>query len=330
MNRNHAHRASSRALVQSLEQRRMMAADLAIVSINATPEVIPPGGDYSFSVTVANLGDTAVPSGWRMLPRLTQDATPGGSDDRSLGLRTVNQAINPGETKTFTVSTTTGVSGPRGQFRISVQLDPYANVTDANRGNNSLLTDGPLVHIVETFNSDTVVGTSGNDVITLREVDGYVLVNVNGTTTARQTGLIDESLFIDAGAGSDKVLADDSVTTRLAVTGGGGNDTIIGGRANDELSGANGHDRVFGGRGHDMLIGGAGADRLYGEDGNDILSGGGGNDWLYGNAGSNWLMGGAGNDKLFATNSDRDTVSGNAGSDYAETDTTDVVAGIEA
>lgn len=316
-------------VVQSLEDRRMFAADLIVTSIDANPVVIPPGGTFNFDVTIKNQGDVAVPPGWMFLPRLTQDDVLGGSDDRSLGNRTFTETLNPGESRTVNVATSLSLIGPRGSFKIIVRLDPYFDSNDGDRTNNTFLSSTAPIHIVETFSEDSIAGTSGNDVILLRKVSGYLMVTVNGETRARQGGLITQPFFVDGGAGNDKIIADDTVDIRLAITGAGGNDTIVGGTNNDELSGGNGNDRIFGGRGHDFLIGGAGSDRLYGEEGNDILAGHGGNDWLYGGPGGNWLMGGAGNDKLFARNSDRDTVSGNAGNDYAETDPMDVVAGIQ-
>jgi Ca2+-binding RTX toxin-like protein len=66
------------------------------------------------------------------------------------------------------------------------------------------------------------------------------------------------------------------------VTGGYGNDLIlgndldnllIGGDGNDVLSGGAGADTLIGGRGRDLLFGGEGADRLEGGDGEDVLIG---------------------------------------------------------
>ena len=51
----------------------------------------------------------------------------------------------------------------------------------------------------------------------------------------------------------------------------GGDDTIIGSRADDIFFGQEGDDTIFGGSGDDFLDGGNGADKLYGGDGNDIL-----------------------------------------------------------
>ncbi|WP_177413993.1 calcium-binding protein [Pseudomonas tructae] len=61
------------------------------------------------------------------------------------------------------------------------------------------------------------------------------------------------------------------------------NNTLSGGGGDDLLVGLAGDDQLFGGAGNDRLVGGAGADRLEGGQGNDRLEGGGGADtYLFG------------------------------------------------
>ena len=78
----------------------------------------------------------------------------------------------------------------------------------------------------------------------------------------------------------------------------GGNDSIVGGIANDLLYGDDGDDELRGGAGNDTLYGGTGNDTLEGNAGNDLLYGDAGNDTLEGNAGNDTLVGGTGNDRL--------------------------------
>lgn len=93
----------------------------------------------------------------------------------------------------------------------------------------------------------------------------------------------------------------------LKVLPGAGDDIVVGGAADDELSGAVGADTVTGGAGDDTIIlgdgndiafGGAGEDRVVGGDGNDELSGGDGEDQLEGGPGNDLLIGGAAADAL--------------------------------
>lgn len=152
---------------------------------------------------------------------------------------------------------------------------------------------------------DVVRGTDGDDEIT----SGRVICGQGGDDTI--TAAAGSSVF--AGAGDDviEVTGDGSL-----VSGGPGNDQIIGGIGEDRLlggagndlidgrggadwiSGGEGRDRLFGRRGNDVIIGSAGVDRLSGGPGNDTLSGGSGNDLLFGNLGRDALRGGSGDDIL--------------------------------
>ena len=96
-------------------------------------------------------------------------------------------------------------------------------------------------------------------------------------------------------------------TAGVTLSGGDGDDVLIGGAGGDQISGGDGDDLLEGGEGADSLSGGDGADRLLGGDGDDTLTGGegldrltggAGNDTLDGGAGSDILEGGAGNDTL--------------------------------
>jgi Ca2+-binding RTX toxin-like protein len=121
-------------------------------------------------------------------------------------------------------------------------------------------------------------------------------------------------------------LAGKSFNESDTLTGGTGNDTLvgngpdtlIGGTGNDTykindaatavvenynegidtLKGYGGNDNLKGGDGGDRLYGGNGYDSLRGEAGNDWLDGGAGNDWIYLGAGSNTVKGGSGSDYI--------------------------------
>ena len=88
---------------------------------------------------------------------------------------------------------------------------------------------------------------------------------------------------------------DKSATT---LHGLAGNDSLVGGIANDLLYGDAGNDTLWGNAGNDTLYGDDGDDELRGGSGNDTLYGGTGNDTLEGNAGNDTLVGGTGNDRL--------------------------------
>ncbi|MCB9849576.1 MAG: hypothetical protein H6817_02605 [Phycisphaerales bacterium] len=90
-----------------------------------------------------------------------------------------------------------------------------------------------------------------------------------------------------------------------AAGGGGGScpttttNTITGGPGNDALIGSTASDLIQGGAGNDLIVGAGGADRLLGDDGNDLIFGGGGADDIHGGDKIDFLVGNKGNDCIF-------------------------------
>jgi hypothetical protein len=100
------------------------------------------------------------------------------------------------------------------------------------------------------------------------------------------------AVSVDLSAGSATSI-DGGIHGVEDVTGGGGNDVLIGDDQDNILRGGGGNDFLSGRGGDDILLGGDGADRLLGDDGNDILIGGTGSDMLFGGAGSDLCIGGS-------------------------------------
>jgi len=76
------------------------------------------------------------------------------------------------------------------------------------------------------------------------------------------------------------------------LSGGPGNDLLLGGNGNDTLQGGAGNDVLSGGNGEDTLIGGPGTDVMLGGRGNDLLvwNPGDGNDRLDGGSGFDTML----------------------------------------
>ncbi|MCA9135134.1 MAG: FG-GAP repeat protein [Planctomycetales bacterium] len=77
--------------------------------------------------------------------------------------------------------------------------------------------------------------------------------------------------------------------------------TISGGPGNDTLIGSGGRDRIVGGRGSDLIFGYAGDDRLWGDEGNGSITD---HDIVYAGAGNDDVLGGQGTNALYAWSSD--------------------------
>lgn len=318
---------------QALEPRQMYAADLSITALTVDTPVTSSGQSFTITYTVKNNGDTATTKTIFVRNFLSRDDTFGNADDIGLDTGFYKPSIPPGGSVTFDVKSGTGISQPSGSFRIAGLVDSVKLIAESNEDNNVALTKPAALTIAEFLDHDSLPGTAGDDRIDLSIVSGRAIMVVNGQAFSRPVGFFTDALFINCGAGNDKVSTTPDFSVPLAITGAGGNDTIVGGKQDDELSGANGKDKILGGAGFDYLLGGAGADKLFGEAGRDTLSGAGGNDTLDAGQGTDKLLGGNGNDRLIALddndNDFRDSISGNAGIDTALSDTDDVLAGIE-
>jgi Ca2+-binding RTX toxin-like protein len=137
------------------------------------------------------------------------------------------------------------------------------------------------------FDTVTVNGTNGNDKV---NISGAILI----TGLPYQVGIsgaeADKDSITLNGLGGNDILDSSKLlagATPVALDGGAGNDTVIGGINADVL---------FGGADNDVLKGAAGADALIAGEGNDVIDGGADNDDLSGNNGNDTVKGGAGND----------------------------------
>lgn len=149
------------------------------------------------------------------------------------------------------------------------------------------------------------------------------------------------SILVNGGAGPDTIGPDTRLGAPWTVNGGGGGDTIQGSNENDKLNGDAGIDDINGEAGNDVIHGGTegdtlfgntGRDKLYGETGNDDLDGSDGDDLVDGGAGRDKLKGegsdqSSGDDTINAVDGEKDTVTCGFGTDVANVDDIDVVAG---
>lgn len=177
---------------------------------------------------------------------------------------------------------------------------------------------------------DVLDGGAGDDAIDGGE--GRDRAVFAGASTDYEIGFEDGLLVVDGPDGRDTlagietlVFDDGEILAGLFAPdeGGDGDDVIVRGGDDDDLSGGagddainagGGADRLAGGSGDDALRGGAGRDRLLGGADDDYLNGGRGNDVLKGQGGDDFLFGGPGRDKLVG-GAGNDTLSGGPGAD---------------
>lgn len=229
---------------------------------------------------------------------------------------------------------------------VSVQSGSGNDTITLGGGGLSVLTGGGDDTVVGGGNvsaTTTLTGGAGNDLLTVTSSLGATsLDRVSQFETIRLANGFSYSWTISTGSAhatdTSNVALDGSALTggstltfngdlvsghSMTITGGTGNDSIlgggladsvIGGDGNDTLGGGGGNDTVLGGNGNDSLYGHAGVDSLVGGDGNDFLGGGTENDILDAGIGDDSLDGGAGNDTLYGGDGN-DYMYGDSGDD---------------
>jgi len=183
--------------------------------------------------------------------------------------------------------------------------------------------------------NDNLTGDDGNDTLSGGTGDDRVDYDA-GTDTmnggpGRDRGYFasasaDLSITLDGVANDGAAGEGDNLLEVEQISGGSGNDTIVGGPGpdqidgsdgNDTLSGGAGPDDIGGGSGNDVVNGDGGGDEVYGSSGDDIVNGGADGDALYASTGVDVLNGDDGSDRFQAGGSGdgSDTFNGGAGTD---------------
>jgi Ca2+-binding RTX toxin-like protein len=125
-------------------------------------------------------------------------------------------------------------------------------------------------------------GTSGDDNVHISKANGifgalgFYDVEMNGQHHLMTKEQLESTVF-DLGSGDDRLTVDSNVDANITAKGGSGDDTMIGGKGNDNFDGGSGDDTLIGGAGNDKLKGGSGDDYVRGDAGHDSLDGGSGN-----------------------------------------------------
>jgi Ca2+-binding RTX toxin-like protein len=178
------------------------------------------------------------------------------------------------------------------------------------------------------FSTDLIRGSSGSDIIYGSAANDFLAYNngnitdgIGGFRSIEAFDLLEGNDFLDLSAHGPGGTAYNLATT---IQAGSGDDTIIGGSANDNIQGDRGDDVLIGGDGIDSIGGGAGNDIIYASgvsggdnDSSNSLFGGDGNDRMYGSRGQDFMDGYFGNDILYGGSGD-DIIQGGFGDDFID------------
>jgi hypothetical protein len=147
----------------------------------------------------------------------------------------------------------------------------------------SMITDS-----VDPSKSNLIVnGTDGADAFAFLPGGNLLVFALNNTFLAVPTlvitGPFNGTLIANGKDGNDLLLGD--ILNRNAIlTGGGGDDVIVGGKQSDQIDGGTGRDilyggtafvdaadTIYGGSGDDLIVGHHGEDEIYGGEGDDLI-----------------------------------------------------------
>jgi Ca2+-binding RTX toxin-like protein len=171
------------------------------------------------------------------------------------------------------------------------------SIADTNAGTFTRTTDGGVLAF---SNVENLTGGVQNDRFVFADGKGVSgkIDGGGGTNTLDDSAyLTNVSVDLVAGAATNVT---GGVTNIQNVTGGHGNDILIGNSLANVLIGGDGNDTLNGGAGNDTLDGSGGNDILLGGTDDDSLTGSSGNDILIGGLGADRLDGSADNDILIA------------------------------
>lgn len=155
---------------------------------------------------------------------------------------------------------------------------------------------GQQATITGTSGSDTLRGSTGDDVIQAGAGDDLIFGGGGHDIICGGAG-DDMVSYTDHPGDVTAVLGDTSLRTEDLINGDVEN--LTGGPGDDRLIGNGAANELVGGRGEDVIKGGEGNDLLEGENGDDELRGGVGDDEMYGGADGDLMAGGPGADTAY-------------------------------
>ncbi len=262
--------------------------------------------------------------------KLTEEAESYKSEEEAL-----NAAMDEEEVD----ENTTSINGTDGNDTIDITINKDGSYKVVVNGEEQNYTAEEAQRLV-------VDGGEGNDTISIHQ-DGY-----NNGKYYDEDGVEHKSgLMIKGGDGNDVIKADANVSRRLYISGGKGQDNIVGGTGNDQIVDNYGSNTIDGGAGNDSItaLGYDDTDTWYGRlwnkftgnstqsntieggQGNDTIITGDGDDTITDKGGNNTIVSNGGNDSIELTNAyqwNSNNIHAGSGNDSIKTgDSNDTIYG---
>lgn len=207
------------------------------------------------------------------------------------------------------------ISGLAGNDSITVATGLGSATIDGGSGNDKI-TGG--------WSHDVLSGGSGNDTI----YGGLGNDKLSGGDGADKLLGEDGNDWLDGGGGTDWMSGGIGTDTLDYATRTAALNVTLDGKGNDGQAGEKDNaqadiENITGGEGNDMIVGSALNNALIGGGGKDTIYGGAGNDVITGGLGFDSLLGGDGDDVFKARDSEMDVIFGDAGQNSAQLDSMD-------
>jgi len=173
-------------------------------------------------------------------------------------------------------------------------------------------------YIVGGAGNDVIIGGAGTNTIYAGDGDTTIQLSGNANETSSVYGGGGTNVII-GGAGNDVIYSGDggAAIAYTYVSGGDGDDLLVGGEGYAILLGGTGTDTLIAGGGTSYLQGGSGTSIMYASTGNATLVGGSGSNTMYGGHGTDVLQGGSGSN-LFVAGMGNETIIAGSGSNTYE------------
>ncbi|HUR86648.1 MAG TPA: MopE-related protein [Solirubrobacteraceae bacterium] len=212
---------------------------------------------------------------------------------------------------------------------VAVSLDGIDNDGAAGETDNVV----SMENVIGGGGGDTLRGNQGDNTLTGRGGDDLLVGGRGNDGLDGGPGDTDTVSYDDRAASEGVTVSfngvgggageQDTLQNFERLSGGPGDDELIGSPARDVMGGAGGADTLSGGDGNDSLSGDAGSDRVFGGAGSDELSGDDGSDRLDGGSDADGFDGGAGDDDINAFDGTSENVVCGGGTDRVDHDLVD-------
>jgi Ca2+-binding RTX toxin-like protein len=145
-----------------------------------------------------------------------------------------------------------------------------------------------------------ITGTNRADYISVSQRKAAVFVSISGRQEHFKLKFV-KQIQISGLKGNDDIQTSGKLPG-MSISGGLGNDTVVGADRPDTIHGNEGKDLIYGLGGNDQIFADAANDMVSGGEGNDLIDGGSGNDSMTGDNGNDVIHGGDGDDWISAGN----------------------------